>query len=1130
MKVSQLLHALCLVLGLICAVPLDAQSTAGRILGSVRDQSGGAIGAATITVTDIDRGSVRTTISDASGEYNVPNLPPGKYKIRVEAKDFKAGERASVELEVNKDIHLDFDLSPGSVTDTVLVTEEAPLLDMTSNTLGGTLSNQAINDMPLNGRDFQNLVTLRPGVQRYPGGGFLSISSNGNRPEDNNFIVDGIDGNDPYYATTIINAEGVQGTPASHLPIDAIQEFNAEENPPAEYGMKPGAIVNVGLKAGTNEYHGTLYYFGRDSALDARNFFNTVPDPKKPLSLKQFGVNVGAPILKDKLFYFVAYEGVRAQVGNSGILQTPAQSSLPDAKNCPGGVVGDCANSFADAAAALASLHVPISPLSQNLLKYFPANSGANGANLQLGFPNSNREDNGLIKIDWHPNVKDSISGRFFIADSLQTEQDIQVLQPFWESQAKTRPQVFGVSWTRVLSPRLVNVVRFGYNRFNQSILTVDSNVNPLKYGINTGVTTPVNFGMPEIAIDGFISLGGNHGWPLLTTPNQTYVFGDDVSYTKGRHSLKMGGELRDGMADNVRDRYGKSRIRFHGGGAFAGSTPLEDFLAGDPYKGRIFVGNSHRQVSMTSFGAYLQDDWRVTDRITFNAGLRYDLNSVIHEANDQLGNFDPTLGLVQVGKQISSPYNGDHNNFGPRLGIVWDPTGKGKTVIRVGGSLIYEIPHISIFIGQNGVDNASTSGIGVIPTGAVGVTPGGGSIVASSNDYTNLNWTVAGPVFTNTTADCSASPCNILGVNRNLRTPYVSTWSLNLQQQIFSSGSLNIGYVGNHGTKLYGVTDINQVDPNSPAEIACGHCEQNGRPYYAKFPYLGVINMLGNDYRSNYNGLQVSYTLHPWHGLSMVAGYTWAHALDQVSLNRGLNPQNSNDLAAEYASADTDIRHRFTLSLSYQLPGIKSPAQLLQGWEINSIVTWQTGMPWGVIDGYFSGNDMSLTGEYSDRWNFFGNPNDFNTSPGGPIPFLSGNDAVNNARCAAHASAAALSYAGCYVKGNSVMTPPEFGTFGTMGRNIFRGPGYRNWDFSVVKNWTLNERYTIQFRGEFFNILNHPNFTNPYGVGGQLGSVDPSVPGTFGFSGETPDVAGANPVMGSGGPRAIQLGLKFKF
>jgi hypothetical protein len=1133
---------------------LSAQTTTGRFIGSVHDPSGASINGAKVTVTDVDRGTARTVSTDESGDYVLGNMPPGNYKLRAESQGFKILERTGIVLEVNKDLRIDFTLVPGSIVDTVTVTEAVPLLDVVNNTLGGTLSNEAINELPLNGRDFQNLVTLRPGVQRYPGGGFLSISSNGNRPEDNNFVVDGIDGNDPYYATTIINAEGVQGTPASHLPIDAIQEFNAEENPPAEYGLKPGAIVNVGLKSGTNNYHGTVYYFTRNNAFDARNAFNTRfdqngnPSPQKPLHFHDFGATIGGAILKDKLFYFVAYEGLRAIVGNSGLLPTPATNSLG----------GDVTNSIPDAEAALAAMNIPVNALSATLLPLFPTNNSGS-VNLQLGFPNRNREDNGLVKMDWHPSNNDTITGRYFIGDSVQTEQDIQVLQPYWESQAVTRPQVFGVNWTRVLSSHLANEVKFGYNRFWQTILTADANKNPTEYGINTGVTTPINFGMPEIAISGFTSLGGNHGWPLITTPNQTYVFGDNVSYTHGKHALKFGAEWRDGKADNVRDRYGKGRIRFEGGVAFADSTPLEDFLAGAPTIGRLFVGDSHRQISMQSFGAYAQDDWRVTPHLTVNAGLRYDLNTVIKDSNDLLGNFDPNLGLLQVGQQIKAPYNGDHNNFGPRLGIVWDPFGDGKTAIRAGASVIYEIPHISIFIGQNGVDNASTSGIGVIPTGAEGVTPGGGKIVAASNDFSTLNWTAAGPVFTATTPNCNpnvtdpvtnetGTPCNILAVNRNLRTPYVTTWSLNIQRQLFSQGSLSVGYVGNKGTKLYSVFDINQVNP-----ALDDGSEQLGRPFNAKFPFLGVINFLSNGYESKYHGMQVSYTQRPWHGLSMVVGYTWSHAIDQASLNRGLNPQNSLNPAAEYGNSDLDIRHRFTLSLTYDLPGIKTWGHLLDNWQVNSIVTIQTGLPWGAIDGFFAtgGSDISATGEFADRWNFTGNPKDFTFSTSGGLPFIdpssfavdpiTGNVTgvvagapAGAAKCfsAAGGQAAANSLAslGCYAVGNSVLTPPAAGTFGTMGRNIFRGPDYHNWDFSIIKTWTIRERLALQLRGEFFNILNHPNFTNPYGVGGQLGNVDPSVPSIFGFAGETPDVAAANPVIGSGGPRAIQIGIKLKF
>ena len=1134
---------------LLCAYGA-AQSNNGRILGSVTDQTGAIVPNAKVTITDTERNISRTLTTNESGEYVAPNLQPGLYKITAEAPSFKKVERPAIRLEVAKDIRIDLQLTAGASSDTITVTDEAPLVDSTSDTLGGTFTNKAINDLPLNGRDFQNLVTLRPGISRYPGGGFLSISSNGNRPEDNNFIIDGTDDNDPYYGTTVINAEGVQGTPATHLPIDAIQEFNALENPSAEYGWKPGAVVNLGLKSGTNAVHGTAYYFRRDKNFDARNWFNKKPDPQKPLRLNQFGGSVGGPIVKDKLFYFMTYEGARHLVGNSENIPSPV--TVPLATPNP-------SLSIPDAISDLTNHGIAISPLSSSLIPLFPTNNGTNvngPSSLSVGFPNRNREDDGLGKIDYHLSEHHVFTGRYFVGDSLQVERDISVLRPEWQSQAATRAQAAGANWTWTISNNWVNEAKFGFNRFWQTILTVDASQDPNNYKlggnvyhINTGVTAPVNFGLPEIAISGFTSLGGNHGWPLLTTPNQTYQFADNLSWTHGKHTIRFGGEYRHGSTFNVRDRYGKSRIRFKGGKnpLFPNGSPLEDFLAGTPAVGRIFVGNSERHVTINSFGGFVQDDFRVTPRLTVNLGLRYDLTTPIKERNNLLGNFDPQKGLLQVGTDISKPYNTDANNFAPRIGVSWDPTGKGKTVLRAGGGITYEIPHISIFIGQNGVNNASTAGLNVIPTGAKGVGPGGtqgtGKIVAASIDTSSLTWNTTGPIF-NADVDCSASPCNILGVNRNLRTPYVTTWNVNIQQELARNTSLQVGYVGTKGIKLYSVYDINQVDPNSAAEIACGHCEQAGRPFATKFPALGVINYLGNGYNANYHGLQATLTQRAWQGLSFVAGYTWAHAFDEASLNRAQQPQDSLNPGREYASSDLDIRHRFTLALSYEVPGRKGFAQMLEGWQVNSIVTLQTGLPWSVIDGFANGNDVSLTGEFSDRWNFFGHPSDFKSSVAG-IPFFSPNfDPLNptsNAACNARALASdggvagglastALSNFGCYAQGNALMIPPGAGQFGTMGRNLFRGPGFRNMDFSILKKWKFNERFGVQFRAELFNVLNHPNFTNPYGVGGQLGNVDPSVPGSFGASSNTPDVAAANPVIGSGGPRAIQLGLKFSF
>ena len=1160
MKALRVLVYLVIAFAICTPLHVFAQTYEGRILGTITDQSGAAVREAKVTITNVDTGVGRELVTNDAGDYVAPNLAPGVYKVTVEAQGFTRMEKSGTRLEVAKDVRIDFTLRPGSVSETVSVTEDVALVETTNDTLGGTFANKSINDLPLNGRDFQNLVVLRPGVQRSTGGGFLSISSNGNRPEDNNFIVDGTDNNDPYYATTVINAEGVQGTPGSILPIDAIQEFNAQENPPAEYGWKPGAIVNLGIKSGTNEIHGTVYGFERNNAFDARNYFNPKPDPQRALRQHQFGGSIGGPIIKNKTFIFGAYEGIRALVANSEVLNSPStvaagdpSISIPDAFDS---VTTHCASS---------AVPCGVNALSTTVAGLYPTNANATDQ-LNVGFPNHNRNDNFIIKGDHHINERHSLTARYFFGDSLQIERDIPVLRKEWQSSSQLRAQVFGLNHTWVANAHWVNEARFGFNRFWQAILTVDHTSDPASvYGINTGVTTPVNFGMPEIDVDGFNPLGGNHGWPLLTTPNQTFQWVDNVSYARGKHTFRFGGEFRHGSTDNTRDRFGKGRIRFAGGelstlcNCFGGadSSPLEDFIAGLPRGavsgktgGRIFVGDSHRDVTIKSFGAFFQDDWRLSPRLTLNVGLRYDLNTVIKEKSDRLSNFNPldssgnfsptgAIGIQQVGHGISAPYNGDHNNFAPRFGISYDPWGHGKTVIRAGGGITYEIPHLSLFLGQNGVNNASTAGLNVIPSSPAAGIPGGtGTVVAGATNLSggSLNWSAAGPVFS-PSIDCSATPCDILGVTRNLRTPYVVTWNANVQQALSPTTSLQVGYVGNHGVKLYGVRDINQV-------VAANDdgSEQLGRPFNAAFPYLGFINFLDNGYTSIYHGLQVTVTQRAWKGLNFVAGYTWSHSIDDVSLNRAQQPQDSTRPGLERANSDSDLRHRLTLALSYDLPSRHGYAHLLEGWQLNSVVTIQGGLPWNLDDGFINGSDLSGTGEFSDRWNLLGSPKDFKPTFVG-IPYIdpasftvdssghvtggltpAATSCVSNA--VSPAAADQLASWGCYVTKSGILTPPAFGTFGNISRNPFRGPRLDNWDFSIVKITQLTERVSVQLRGEFFNLLNRPHFANP----NTQGLVDPSDPSTFGFIFNTPDVAAANPVIGTGGPRNIQLGIKFRF
>ena len=1181
-KGARALVIVCLVFAI--SVPLSSQTTSGRIIGNVHDQTGAAVAGANLTITDVQRGTVRNATTDDSGGYVVSNLTPGVYTVRTEAKGFKTVERREIQVEVATDLTVEIALSPGDVKETVVVTSEVPLVNTTSSVLGGTLSNKEINDLPLNGRNYENLLQLRPGVVRYPGGGFSTTSANGLRAEDNAYLVDGLFNSEPFSGQSIINGAGIAGDSATILPVDAIQEFNVQQNPPAEYGWKPGAIMNVGLKSGTNSIHGTAYAFGRDTPLDARNYFNPVGQEKNPRNLEQFGGTAGGAIIKDKLFYFGGYEGQRYTVGNTGSLQTYATVPLPTVPlNLPGNCfytqTGDCQNSIPD---AIANIHAGFllgalpNDVSAASLKIggctftppttvscdgsgFPLNpSTVPGSSINFGLPNTVRADNAIGKVDYHLNDRNSLSSVYFFGNNSGTVSDASQLQTKWLTQIHTRAQVFGENWTFVPSARWVNEARFGYNRLYQPTFTNDHNTNlQNEYGLNTGVTNPLYGGLPRISVfPDYIfpqELGG-FNWPKVQGPDTRVQFIDHISYVRGKHAIKFGGELhRDSFSGGA---YGGSRgrIKFIGGAAYTisdseSSSGLEDFFAGAPTNGTLLIGDPTRHIHNWGYAGFVQDDFRVARNLTLNFGLRYEVSTVIKEDHNLLGNFDPTLpptkALIQAGVNgVSGPYNPDRKNFAPRFGFAWDIFGTGRTVLRGGGGITYETVNWESFLALN-----NSLGLATVPTGAQIDSSGdtsGGNIATTVAGFpgSSLNW--FGTVFPgNNTINCdprTGNPCTIMGIDRNIKTPYVSTWNLNIQHSFTPNLMLELGYVANHGSRLVGIRDINQVNPalddgseqfgrpftyNCPAPIGAGV----GGPC---FPYLAQVFQMGNIYRSNYDALQATVTSRNYHGLSMIAGYTWAHALDQVGANwdfgAGLGlPSDSTHPEREYASSDFDIRHRFTLSLTYLLPGKKSFAQLLEGWQINSIITMQTGQPFGVMD---AGTDVSLTGETNDRWDFFGNPNDFKSTPVG-IPYFAPGDPNMPAACMSNAAAIgatdSLNAFGCFASGKSVMIPPAFGTFGTMGRNIFRDTGFHNVDFSLAKNWKFGERVGAQFRAEFFNILNHPNFANPFGGQNGWAHNDPST-GSFGCSCGTPDVAASNPVIGSGGSRAVQLGLKITF
>jgi len=1146
---------------------LLSQTSQGRILGTVFDQTGAVIAGARVTVTNTATRVSRQLVTTSAGEYVAPNLDPGPYTVTAEAAGFKKAVSTQFILEVSRDVRMDLKLQPGAITETIEVSAEGALVDTTDATLNGVLSNKAISELPVQGRDFQNLLELHPGVQRTPGGGFHSVTSNGNRPDDNNFFIDGADDNDAYYGETVVNDAGIQGTPASFLPLDAIQEFNTQESPTADYGVKPGVVMNIGIKSGTNDLHGTAYYFHRNAAFDARNYFNPAPTPLAALIMHEFGASLGGPIKKDKWFYFVNYEGIRDKVGNPGIVHSPVTTSLASLTNYfPDGVsdangkpesalysVPDAITYFdpnyvnyaADIAYCQAKYDwfstCAVNPLSQQLTQLLLPNPGfttsqSDPAAIDFDFNNKNRGDNLVAKTDYVLNKSNVLSARFIYGNTYQIEEDAYPLRPEWLSTTSPITKVFGVSWASNPNSAWSNEVRFSYNSFNESILPVDHTRNPLTYyGLNTGVTDPRLFGFPRVSpgsSDGFDYMGGNSSWPLNTTPIKTYSFGDTASYTRGRQNIRLGGTFRYGDVDYYRAGYGRGRVDFR---------HLWDFISGDVRRWRFLYGDPHRQVSQRSMGIFLEDDVKATRRVTLNLGLRYDLTGTIKDAHNLLANYVPTstTGLVQVGQGLSAPYPTNHNNLSPRVGLAWDVFGTGKTILRSGFGVIFEQPSIRTFMFNGGGLNLNATGIPYIDANGVQQQPTGTitSFLQISTDGSLINWLQPNQtptIFPNTTNSgniCSvSSQCSAFAVDQHLKTPYVMNWNLNVQQALTPTTLLQVAYVANHGVKLYSITDTNQVNP-----LYDDTTETIGRPLVTNcpvsqgglgfggpcFPWLGFFNYLSNQSNSNFNSLQVTLTKRYSHGLYLLAGYTYGHAIDTATSNLAGVPPDSNNYAEERGNGDYDIRHRFTLSATYDLPSVKTKWQMLEGWQLTSIVNLQSGEPYTLGD---YNNDISYTGELNDRWNMSGNPKDIHWSARAPLPYFDFSDAQHSsAACLAQATALGtvdnLNYYGCFQEGSAVITPPADMTQGNMGRNIFRGPDFTNWDFSLSKMWRLNERFKLQFRGEVFNVLNHTNFAGL--------STDLSSPTTVGTVVYTPDIGAANPVIGSGGSRHIQLGAK---
>jgi hypothetical protein len=1281
-KTAAAIFFLTFVLSFLSCAPLFAQGTAGKILGTVTDQSGGAIAGATVIVTDVDRNAPRTLTTGQSGEYTAPNLLPGNYKVRGEAKGFKAFERSGVILEVNGEVRVDLLMQPGEVSQTITVNESVPMVETTNAELGATLQASIIEDIPLNGRNFENLLQLNPGVTIYPGGAGFTQSANGQRPHDNAYMVNGIMASDPWMGQSVFNAVMAAGDAGTIMPVDAIDEFKTEENPRAEFGWKPGAIVNVGVKSGTNSLHGSAYAYGRDTAFDARNYFNPSSAPagvtfnptKQPVELEQYGATLGGAIKKDKLFYFVNFESQRYAIGNPNSISTPTQAALVAACQAALGTPAPATGSASGTGLSLLSASMagltPTCAIDPSKLTtdaggikfqgLFPVNTTGS---VLTDLPSANTVNGGLAKVNYHLNDKNQLEGMYFISQGDNTAVDTPPAETSanWISAQHARSEAVSADWAFTPNSTVVNEVRFGYAHYYQTFFGTDSSQNAATYNFNGNtyeIPTGINpagpggasyGGAPDIRFQDFYGGGANNaigvGWPKIVGPDGVLEFLDHVSVLKGKHSFKFGGEFIYNQSTTNETANAKGQLRF--------SNP-DSFFLGSVRQGALFLGDAARTLYNYNYAAFMQDDWRIKPHLTINLGIRYELSGVVHERDGLMGNFDPVQGLVQT----NSPYNGDHNNFAPRVGFAWDIGGNGKTVLRGGAGILYETFSFDVMNGEGNFLGLRTFPTGLPFYNAGSTTPlalagniqlqslafARGTASLNPIDSAWQNFNPANPVsgqttlfagvtnpacgdgFTTPTGYVTApTPCEVYGVDRNIRTPYVSNWNLDFQRAITNNLSIDIGYVGNHGTKLLGKLNINQPAEGTgwntpltcaaatndgfapgigcvggdigftPAQVCAGMgaadvcqssatLEQAGEPFTApcansittpggplgpKGPggifnstnsclsYLSYVTLLKNIYDSNYNGLQVTLTGRNYHGLSFTGGYTYSHALGDAS-DQGTSanfpaPTNAYGSLRQqlYANTDFDIRHRFTLSLDYAIPGRKGFGQLMEGWSVNTIVIVTSGLPWGLSDqsNDFTGVNVAGTGaqSFGEQWNFFGNPSDFTPvhgwtdtnggwqNGGGGLPFFGG---TSDAQCAAKALAldggtaglntASLGSLGCYRVGSSMLLPPAFGTYGNTKANIFRDAGFKNVDFSITKLFSFKERFKAEARVEFFNILNHPNFSNP--SGGPGGAIQDPTAQPFGFVGLTPDTYSSNPQLGSGGERAMQLGLKLSW
>lgn len=1076
-----------LIASVFC-LPVAGQVTTGTILGTVRDSSGAPVAAAKVTITDINKGTVTSYATDQTGTYNAPFLIPGTYKVVVEAQGFKRAETDNVILDVDQKARLDFALEVGELTQTMEVIATAPLVRADSAELGDVVTQRSVQMLPLNGRNFAQLVYLVPGVTPGQVGENLSGASSfnpraasdfnalGSQANANAWLVDGIDDNEYTFNTVMVQPS-----------VESIGEFKVLTGTfSAEFGRGAG-VVSVSTRSGANDYHGELFEYLRNSYMDARNYFNPTTQRQPEFRRNQFGAAVGGRIIKDKLFFFADYYAIRALKGITFVNSVPTAAER----------TGDFSNYF-NSKGNLITIYNPfttqqvgnqitrqpfpnnvipanlINPVGFNVASIYPLPTLPGSFNNYTSAANQITDDNGgNSRLDYRISDKDSMFFRYSyeyfsftnpasgqgaccLPTPASAAQQFQ-LGPYVAGPQTTNLAAQGAALneTHIFSPTLLNEYRMGFARTNPYTV-------PSGYGLASATSLGIQginishftSGLPNLNIQDFTGIASGAAF-LPANPKQTNIqFEDNLSWTKGTHQMKFGFRYIRELVTPFTNTNTRGTISFNDNftnnpvNAVGGSGIATLLLGYSTGGSRGFLITPYYMTNQ-EFAGFFQDDWKATSRLTFNLGLRYDVFTPDVEIRNRLVNFNfNTLSLVYAGVNGTSDTAGvqtRYNDLAPRFGFAYDLTGKQTTILRGGFAISYfpgpfsgsnelgqQVPYT---ISQNYAVNTYPLSFTNVP------------------QIQNLFPPIA-PIQPMNTAELNAASPAVIGHQFNNLTPYMESWNIDIEHQISSSTMLEVAYAGSRGVHLTYCYNPNEVLPGTPGVDSASSLASRRIIQ----PLNNVSNMTQCDERnmSNYHGLQVKVTKHYSHGMSALLSYTYSRSLDyggSAASGGGAvgNPQTITNLAAGYGPSGFDQMHRFVGSYTYELPfgkgrkwlqqGIAS--YILGGWEVDGIVTFASGLPFTV---------------YLNSGVNFG-------APSWPNRIASGT--LSNPQQSLWFNPAAFK-----------APPPN--TYGNSARGVLYGPTTSNWDLSMLRHIPIWERISMELRMDFFNAFNTPNFGFP--------------------------------------------------